>query len=384
MPTDPAVPGMASAMLPVLLAALAAFALICVLASHFRFEAMLREASTAGGTRALAAAIAERIGTGFRKPASFCAILAQPVLPREAPSPLREGIAHDLETLVRERIAVSVRRGDRVLPLGGERFAMLLEVPHPVAAHVARRVEEMEAMEGLGRRGGARVRVRLGCGIAEYPRDGKTTQALIGAAQEALRASVERGESPAAPESSDGGVAAAARGSRLAVLEGAEWSQAFGGFVARARRGRRHASVVAIDIERLQRYNDQYGRGAGDAILRSVRYFVGQNIRQGDLAGADGADGFFVAMNSPSEGALLAGQRLVEGARKMMIEAGGVSLRINVSGGVAGSGESGHDPAALMRNALAALQDAKARSRGTCALYDGRRAVPATQSLSRS
>lgn len=71
--------------------------------------------------------------------------------------------------------------------------------------------------------------------------------------------------------------------------------------------------VIAIDLDRCKRINDESGHGAGDAVLQEVARRIDAQTRRTDLAARMGGDEFVIVFTDPDPGQLLASaNRIVE------------------------------------------------------------------------
>ncbi|MEO8135450.1 MAG: EAL domain-containing protein [Betaproteobacteria bacterium] len=131
--------------------------------------------------------------------------------------------------------------------------------------------------------------------------------------------------------------------------------------VQSAAEGERKVGVAVIDIERFKTINDSLGRHAGDELLRLVaQRFTSLVGDAGNLARLD-SDHFAVVapgLKSAESAARLAEQRLKDcfGAAFVV---DGTELRISARVGIALYPEDGADAETLLRNAEAALKNAK-------------------------
>ena len=123
-------------------------------------------------------------------------------------------------------------------------------------------------------------------------------------------------------------------------------------------------AVLFLDLDGFRQVNDVHGHSAGDRVLVQVAQRLSEVVRQGDVVGRIGADEFIVVaepVGDDDEAEALA-LRLLE-AISAEIQLGGVGTVVGASVGIATStGDS--DPDALVREAGAAVGDAKRHGRG--------------------
>ncbi|HJY77158.1 MAG TPA: EAL domain-containing protein [Burkholderiales bacterium] len=128
-----------------------------------------------------------------------------------------------------------------------------------------------------------------------------------------------------------------------------------------ARRERRFAAAVFLDIERFRMVNESFGRRAGDELLREAAARLCASARDEDTVARVGADHFAIAV-APCERPADTVQGLLERvaeafSRPVMID--GVELRATLKGGVAVFPGDGSSTEALCANAETALNHAK-------------------------
>lgn len=82
--------------------------------------------------------------------------------------------------------------------------------------------------------------------------------------------------------------------------------------IERARRYQRPLCLILIDLDRLQRINDEEGQMVGDRVLQCVAAILQSSVRKVDLTVRQGGDEFLIVLPEATlnEGALLAGKVL--------------------------------------------------------------------------
>lgn len=99
---------------------------------------------------------------------------------------------------VARRLAGILRSVDRVARFGGEEFALILmQTERAAAMDVARRVCEIVEKDPVSIGDGVTLKITVSAGVAISPADGKSSAALVGAADKALYAAKTRGRNRA-------------------------------------------------------------------------------------------------------------------------------------------------------------------------------------------
>src|SRR4051794_2459720 len=133
-----------------------------------------------------------------------------------------------------------------------------------------------------------------------------------------------------------------------------------------ARRERRFAAAVFLDIERFRMVNESFGRRTGDELLREAAARLRAAARDEDTVARVGADHFAIAVapcEKPADMIQWLFGRLIEAfSRPVMID--GVELRVTLKGGVAVFPGDGSSTEALCANAETALNHAKQAASG--------------------
>src|SRR5688500_6425927 len=128
-----------------------------------------------------------------------------------------------------------------------------------------------------------------------------------------------------------------------------------------ARREKRFAAAIFVDIERFRMVNESFGRKSGDDLLREIGNRLRQVAREQDTVARVGADHFAIAVapfDRPGDTAYTFLERLDEAlARPIVIE--GVELRVALKAGIGVFPTDGESTEALCANAETALSKAK-------------------------
>jgi len=139
----------------------------------------------------------------------------------------------------------------------------------------------------------------------------------------------------------------------------------------RAARYERLLGVVMFDIDDFKRLNDTHGHTTGDAALRSIGEVLRRSLRTADFVGRYGGDEFLLVLPETSaHGTHQLAERIRNGVSRREFDLRGGTLRLTVSGGVAGFPDS--DVMALedlIDRADVALYRAKAAGRNKVFIY---------------
>jgi len=128
--------------------------------------------------------------------------------------------------------------------------------------------------------------------------------------------------------------------------------------------------LLFIDLDRFKVINDSLGHDAGDQLLREVAERLTACLREGDTLARLGGDEFTVLLPDISgpEVAVAVAERII-GHLKAPFDLPGQSVVVGASVGIATGVASRERPDTLLRDADAAMYEAKARGRGRHALF---------------
>jgi diguanylate cyclase (GGDEF)-like protein len=128
-----------------------------------------------------------------------------------------------------------------------------------------------------------------------------------------------------------------------------------------ARREKRFAAAIFLDVERFRMVNETFGRKAGDDLLRTIAARLRGAAREQDTVARIGADHFAIAaapFERPGDTTHWMMERLDQ-AFAQAIQIDGVELRVNLKAGIAVFPADGESTESLCGNAETALNKAK-------------------------
>jgi len=138
----------------------------------------------------------------------------------------------------------------------------------------------------------------------------------------------------------------------------------------RSRRTGHSIGFIMADLDHFKRFNDAYGHGAGDLMLKAVAELIKKSIRAGDIACRYGGEEFLIIL--PAAGI----QDTISRASQIQKDVRQISFtyeerqlgNMTISMGVAVYPEHGNEAAELIRVADQALYRAKNEGRDRVAL----------------
>jgi diguanylate cyclase (GGDEF)-like protein len=140
----------------------------------------------------------------------------------------------------------------------------------------------------------------------------------------------------------------------------------------RARRSRQPLSILMFDIDHFKTINDELGHLRGDDLLRAVGAQLTRVLRSSDVRCRYGGDEFLIILPDTP---LIGAQQVAESVRReissLAMNAGGKTIPVTLSVGVAAAGPAELDVGALIQRADDALYQAKRAGRDRVAVAGG-------------
>ncbi|HEX5203276.1 putative bifunctional diguanylate cyclase/phosphodiesterase [Paractinoplanes rhizophilus] len=139
-------------------------------------------------------------------------------------------------------------------------------------------------------------------------------------------------------------------------------------------------AVIMLDLDGFKGINDTYGHAAGDQLLRVVAERLNASVRTNDTVSRLGGDEFVVLLPRLTDDQIAdtVAERILHDLLQPL-EAGDVVLTIRASAGIAFTRGAGSDVDALLREADAALYQAKDDGKGVARRFDPARFAQAEQ-----
>jgi diguanylate cyclase (GGDEF)-like protein/PAS domain S-box-containing protein len=155
-----------------------------------------------------------------------------------------------------------------------------------------------------------------------------------------------------------------------------------GSAIMRASRGGSTAAVLFLDLDRFKVVNDSLGHAAGDALLREVVVRLQALLRPSDTIARLGGDEFAVLCEELGEERQVTEVAdRIERALRLPFTIRGAEVHVSTSIGIAMATDPEATPESLLRDADAAMYQAKDRGRARYELFDQALRAKATRRL---
>jgi diguanylate cyclase (GGDEF)-like protein/PAS domain S-box-containing protein len=143
--------------------------------------------------------------------------------------------------------------------------------------------------------------------------------------------------------------------------------------LARSDRNGTTVAVLFLDLDRFKPVNDSFGHTVGDELLVQIASRLRSSVRRGDVVARFGGDEFVVLCEHPAgQAEMLELARRLNDALSEPVEIGGTSASVGASVGIAIGGGGRVTIDTLIRDADAALYQAKEDGRGRAVLFGSR------------
>jgi diguanylate cyclase (GGDEF)-like protein/PAS domain S-box-containing protein len=141
--------------------------------------------------------------------------------------------------------------------------------------------------------------------------------------------------------------------------------------IQQSERTQRRVGVLFLDVDHFKSINDSLGHPIGDGLLRSLAQRLLEAVRAGDTVSRLGGDEFVIIFNGVADAeeiSEIVNSRLIPLLRQPH-DVDGAHLQVSCSVGIAVYPDDGRDVDALMRNADAAMYQAKQQGRNTAQFF---------------
>ncbi len=144
--------------------------------------------------------------------------------------------------------------------------------------------------------------------------------------------------------------------------------------INQAQRNNTRVAVMALDLDQFKAVNDNLGHAAGDQLLEQVAQRLTEAVRDSDTVARLGGDEFAVllalAPNKDAFDPLVAARRMLKRLSQPFWLSGNEKVAIGASIGIAYYPNDGTEVATLLRNADAAMYQAKVGGRNNFVCYN--------------
>src|SRR6266849_3540041 len=137
-----------------------------------------------------------------------------------------------------------------------------------------------------------------------------------------------------------------------------------------AQRFVRSIGVVFLDIDHFKFVNDSLGHNTGDKLLQNVAERLTETVRDGDTVARLGGDDFILVLNDqPGQEVIYRAMQRIMNRVAEPIDIDGQELMVTCSAGISLYPQDGPDVETLLKNADAAMYQAKEKGRNNFQFY---------------
>jgi diguanylate cyclase (GGDEF)-like protein len=138
---------------------------------------------------------------------------------------------------------------------------------------------------------------------------------------------------------------------------------------ARALKNKSPLSVLLVDIDHFKKFNDTYGHGVGDQVLRAAAQMMASALRESDIIGRYGGEEFSIILpDANNSAAVYVAERLLTKVSDVPIDTEAGKLSIQISIGIAGLSKETPTLHSLISLADQAMYIAKSAGRNRLAV----------------
>lgn len=366
--------------LQVLGVVVAAFIVFCLFSSYFRFQklagkltpgpASTMSPETVGPAEPFQVELMMRLSQ-LRGSRGFFAMLSMRILPQSGDTALTEDEQALFHSQVWETLRSSLRKTDLLFDNGqGVCRCFLSQCDRNHAEKIAQRVDHAMKRQPVRLQNGRLLRPQLQQIVCAVPECGESLKELI----QALRLAEDQWShdrhlicvprlTAETAISDDDAEREAAYNPMLDMVTGllkyARVPTALQKYMATHRRRGDAVVMLLLDVDDLERYNRQYGREAGDRILKEVGDLLHHFTRESDFLGRFEEDSIVVMLpGTLNEGEEIA-RRTVTDLRRRIIQHDMTRLRATVSVGIGAFPEHGRTPRDLYKHCLTAVAESR-------------------------
>jgi len=140
--------------------------------------------------------------------------------------------------------------------------------------------------------------------------------------------------------------------------------------IHQARRSGKSVAVLFIDLDRFKNINDSLGHDVGDQVIIEAARRLSASVRAGDTVARLGGDEFVVVLNEVGrrDDVVTVSRKILDAVAEPM-QLRGHELYLSSSIGISLYAQDGHDSTTLLKNADAAMYQAKQDGKGRYKFY---------------